>query len=116
MAVVRPIFVPAVSFGSDPSNVPSAFDANDATTIASSVAAQRPPNERRQTKWMYSNATSSEQNVHSQLARNPPMSWRSLVSGASERRMPSAERFACVEHTVVTAKVIAINAVIASSA
>lgn len=30
--------------------------------------------------------------------------------------MPSAERFACVEHTVVTAKVIAINAVIASSA
>ena len=44
------------------------------------------------------------------------MSCLKRVSGAIERRIPSAERFACVAHTVVTAKDMAIRAVIASNA
>ncbi len=44
------------------------------------------------------------------------MSWLNLESGASDRLIPSAERFACVAHTVVVAKVIDMSAVMASSA
>ena len=99
-----------------PINVPNALVANDAIKHAPKPAHSRPPREIWQPKRMYSMATVRLRNEQIQLERKPASSCCSFGRGATERRMPSADRFAWANDTAFTAKLMAIIAAMPSNA
>ena len=65
---------------------------------------------------MYSMAIVRLRNEQIQLERKPASNCCNFGRGATERRMPSAERFACAIDTAFTAKLMVIIAAMPSSA
>ena len=116
IAVHNPCLAPVGIFGRAPMNMPNALAEKDAAAQEPIAAHSRPPSDMPHPKRMYSIATVRLRNEQNQLARNPAASCFHLANGATERRTPSVDRFACAIVTVLTAKVIAISAVMPSNA